>query len=83
MAPLILDSQGNLYGTTSVGGNGGNGDGTVFKLDASGSLTTLHTFAGKPGAVPLSGLTLDTQGRLYGATSGVFTQLYGSLYEIY
>src|SRR5208337_4721117 len=35
-AGLVLDAQGNLYGTTYVGG--ASGDGTVFKLTAATSL---------------------------------------------
>ena len=38
---LIQASDGNFYGTTYV---------AVFKMDAAGTLTTLHTFAGTDGA---------------------------------
>ena len=42
---LILDQQGNLYGTTSRGGTNSihlpRGDGTVFKLSPDGTETTL------------------------------------------
>ena len=39
---MIQGSDGNFYGTTSVGGNAGAG--TVFKLTPAGDLTTLYTF---------------------------------------
>ena len=42
---LIMDSSGNLYGTTSEGG--ASGDGTVFELaTGSGTITTLASFNG-------------------------------------
>jgi uncharacterized repeat protein (TIGR03803 family) len=77
MGGLIADSAGNLYGTAQNYGNlkcnkrGGNpGCGTVFKLNPTGKLTVLHTFAGSPdGATPSERLTLDKQGNLYGTTS--------------
>lgn len=71
-ANLIRDTSGNLYGTTSAGGEY-NGDGTVFKLDPSGTLTILHSF-GDPnvtndGTTPVAGLVLDaSSGFLYGTT---------------
>ena len=72
---LIWDGAGNLYGTTYSGGNlacpdAVNGCGTVFKLDSSGALTTLHVFAGGPtdGASPQDGLIRDAAGNIYGAT---------------
>ena len=47
---LIRDAAGNLYGTTQYGGGlsncGGDGCGTVFKLDAAGKLTDLYAFTG-------------------------------------
>jgi uncharacterized repeat protein (TIGR03803 family) len=70
---LIRDSKGNLYGTTDIGGdlkcNGGVGCGTVFKLDAAGTLTVLHSFGGPDGAHPVAALLRDTAGNLYGTTS--------------
>ena len=64
-APLILDAQGNLYGTT-IYNNPYNG-GTVFRLDENGSnYTVIHTFTGDYG--PNAGLVLDGEGNLYGTT---------------
>jgi len=64
---LIMDSVGNLYGTTPTGGL--HGFGTVFKLTPSGTKTILHNFAGgTDGIFPSSGLTRDTKGNLYGTT---------------
>ena len=40
---LLLDSQGNLYGTTSTGTNN---YGTVFEIKKSGKFTVLHAFMG-------------------------------------
>lgn len=69
---LIRDSEGNLYGTTLMGGNSkcndGAGCGTVFKLNPAGTLTVLHAFEGPDGASPLAGLLRDTSGNLYGTT---------------
>ena len=39
---LTEATEGNLVGTTAVGGV--NGDGTAFKITSSGALTTLHSF---------------------------------------
>jgi uncharacterized repeat protein (TIGR03803 family) len=41
---LIRDAAGNLYGTTTYGGD--SNFGTVFKLDATGKETVLHGFRG-------------------------------------
>ena len=73
---LILDSSGNLYGTTVYGGNQlcdqeGPGCGTVFELKHSRSgwtETVLHSFDLTDGAYPLTGLTFDDGGNLYGTT---------------
>jgi uncharacterized repeat protein (TIGR03803 family) len=66
LASLILDADGNLYGTTRYGG----GAGTVFKLKADGTgYTILHSFTGYPdGAKPFASLILDAGGNLYGTT---------------
>jgi uncharacterized repeat protein (TIGR03803 family) len=67
---VTLDSAGNLYGVTAIGGSGfGNsGYGVVFKVDTAGNETVLHTFGGPDGANPDSVLLFDSQGNLYGTT---------------
>jgi uncharacterized repeat protein (TIGR03803 family) len=75
---LIMDGQGNLYGTTYGGGNlscNGSSCGTVFKVSATGEETVLYRFTGSTdGGIPLAGLVMDSQGNLYGTTeSGGFT----------
>jgi uncharacterized repeat protein (TIGR03803 family) len=75
-AGLVLDAQGNLYGTTWAGGDpacesdGIYGCGTVFKVDTTGEETVLYSFTGTggDGAYPRAGLVRDAQGNLYGTT---------------
>src|SRR5262249_13429685 len=65
---LVLDSSGNLYGTTSHGGTADVG--TLFKLDPDGVETLLHDFTnGAGGGSPKSGVILDAAGNLYGSAS--------------
>lgn len=69
---LLLDSYGNLFGTTSAGGGAANG-GTVYELSPSGGGWTekvIHRFAGGSDGVNPAAVTLieDPQGRLYGTT---------------
>jgi uncharacterized repeat protein (TIGR03803 family) len=72
---VLLDSSGNLYGTTLDGGGtsrcGGEsaGCGILFSLAAKGSETILHTFAGgADGAHPTGRLLMDSSNNLYGLT---------------
>ena len=68
-AGLIMDTAGNLYGTTEYGG-GGCYCGTVFKLAPDGTEMALHVFGGgSDGANPTARLIKDTAGNLYGTTS--------------
>ena len=77
-ASLIFDQAGNLYGTTTFGGNlscnSGYGCGVVFKLapKAGGGWTesVLYRFnGGIDGGFPYAGLIFDQAGNLYGTTS--------------
>jgi uncharacterized repeat protein (TIGR03803 family) len=65
---LVMDSSGNLYGTTYYGGGAGNG--VVFKIDPAGQETVLLAFQedGASGSVPGAGLIRDAEGNLYGTT---------------
>jgi uncharacterized repeat protein (TIGR03803 family) len=66
-APLVRDSEGNLYGNTNGGGSAGAG--VVFKLDMNGAEAVLYTFAGgADGESPAAGLVRDSAGNLYGTT---------------
>jgi uncharacterized repeat protein (TIGR03803 family) len=70
-AGFVLDAQGNLYSTTSIGGLGGGlGNGTVYKVDVTGKETVLYSFTGiaGDGATPQGGVVLDAEGNLYGTT---------------
>jgi uncharacterized repeat protein (TIGR03803 family) len=69
-ANLVLDGQGNLYGTTFSGGQPECNCGVVFKVTPDGQESVLHTFVGgSDGATPLYGLIFDKHGNLYGTTS--------------
>ncbi len=67
-AGLILDSDGNFYGTTYSGENANNG--TVFRITPAGSITTLLAFDGfDDGAHPMTPVVEGPDGALYGTTS--------------
>jgi uncharacterized repeat protein (TIGR03803 family) len=73
-AGVIRDAEGNLYGTTLLGGTGDcpAGCGVVYKLDATGQESVLHSFTGGADGANGSadpGLIRDAEGNLYGATS--------------
>ena len=63
---LIQASDGNFYGTTSQGG--AENDGTVFKMNSSGTVTTLYSFTGGDGYLPRGGLIQGSDGNFYGTT---------------
>jgi uncharacterized repeat protein (TIGR03803 family) len=81
LGKLLLDAEGNLYGTTVEGG--ANYYGTVFKLTPSGEETILYNF-GKPpdGAYPSGTLVMDGQGNLYGTTGWGGAYGWGTVFEL-
>ena len=89
---LTLGSDGNFYGSTSVGGITNsiypNGMGTVFKVTTNGTLTTLLSFTGTNGAYPRAMLTLSAEGNFYGSTwvggitNSTRTNGYGTVFKV-
>jgi uncharacterized repeat protein (TIGR03803 family) len=73
-AGLVKGSDGNFYGTTESGGNGGGQQGgTVFKITSAGVLTTLYKFcsvgACSDGKFPAAPLVQANDGNFYGTTT--------------
>jgi uncharacterized repeat protein (TIGR03803 family) len=94
---LAFDSEGNLYGTTTQGGSntycqGGEsiGCGTVFKLSPSADgtwiETVLYTFnnasGSTDGSFPSAGVTLDSEGNVYGTTVSGGTSYCGTVFKL-
>jgi uncharacterized repeat protein (TIGR03803 family) len=93
---LIMDKNGNLYGTTTYGGayagfdaNGNNFGGTVFELmppSNAGEAWTesvLWSFgSGVDGNMPTAGVIIDGSGNLYGTTDGGGTNGDGTVFEL-
>jgi uncharacterized repeat protein (TIGR03803 family) len=83
---LITDAAGDLFGTTSGGGDA-NGDGTVFEIVKTGTSyaiapTTLVAFNGTNGASPYGSLITDAAGDLFGTTYGGGANNLGTVFEI-
>jgi uncharacterized repeat protein (TIGR03803 family) len=83
LSGVTFDADGNLYGTTTVGGNVGGG-GVVYKLDSLGNETPLYAFNGwEDGGNPSAGVILDREGGIYGVTPfGGVGGSYGVVYTI-
>ena len=84
VASLVMDSTGNLYGTTS---GGGGGTGIVFELVKSSTGYTeqvLHSFPSstEDGIAPWAGLIMDSAGNLYGTTNGGGSYNQGTVFEL-
>jgi uncharacterized repeat protein (TIGR03803 family) len=93
--PVVLDSAGNIYGTTQFGGNYTGpsscttfGCGTVYKLakpkttTAPWQQTVLYSFAGGTDGYSPSGVSLDTSGNLYGGTGSGGSHSLGNIYKL-
>jgi len=88
-AALIQGTDGNFYGTTTSGGVSTcapNGCGTIFKINAGGTLTTLYKFCSQPactdGFAPDAPLMQATDGNFYGTASGGGAHSNGTVFKI-
>ncbi len=83
-AGLVQATNGELYGTTAVGG--AYGQGTVFKITTGGALTRLYSFCSQAGCLdganPNSGLVQASNGELYGTTAGGGEYSQGTVFKI-
>ena len=77
LSGLVQSTNGDLYGTTQIGGAnyraGGPVGGTIFKITPSGTFTTLYNFCAQTGCADgenvEAGLVQATNGYLYGVTA--------------
>jgi uncharacterized repeat protein (TIGR03803 family) len=92
-SPLIFDSLGNMYGTTSGVGDpncqGGFGCGVVFELSPptkkgqAWAYAALHAFqGGDDGAIPSGYMVFDSKGNLYGTTEVAGEAQGGTVYQL-
>ena len=78
-AGLLLASNGNFYGTTSIGGI--NNRGTIFQITPAGKLITLHSFCSQAGCADgynPGRLVQARSGSIYGITSNGGSNLGGN-----
>ena len=85
LAGLIADASGDLFGTTTAGGDSGYG--TVFEIakTAGGYASTptvLASFTLADGTMPEAGLIVDATGNLFGTTTAGGTDGDGTVFEI-
>ena len=69
VAALVEATDGNFYGTTANGGTSNNcvdGCGTIFRITPTGTLSTLHSFDGSDGELPVGALAQAIDGNFYG-----------------
>jgi uncharacterized repeat protein (TIGR03803 family) len=78
----FIDKNGNFYGTTSSCGTSSLG--TVWKVNANGTESVLHSFAGgtADGEYPLAGVIVDASGNVYGSTETGGATNVGTVYKI-
>jgi uncharacterized repeat protein (TIGR03803 family) len=87
-AALALGTDGNFYGTTTLGGRldvvpgCDRGCGTIFRISPSGTLTTIHRFGGADGAWPYGTLVQGLDGAFYGTTYAGGANGYGTVFKI-
>lgn len=79
--PLLLASDGYLYGATLTGGS--KHAGTVFRMTTAGAIKKIYTFTdGDDGSTPNAPLAQGKDGNLYGTASGGGFYTDGTIFEL-
>jgi uncharacterized repeat protein (TIGR03803 family) len=76
----LVEANGYFYGTSYYGG--GAGVGSIFRMDQTGNLTTLHSLAYADGAFPVAGLVLASDGNFYGTATFGGTSDLGTIFRM-
>src|SRR5262249_12244901 len=79
-AGLLLDADGNLYGTTARGGKSEHG--LVFKISKDGTYRVLHRFSRQEGTTLNGGLVSDEQRNLYGTAQSGGAHNLGTVFKL-
>jgi uncharacterized repeat protein (TIGR03803 family) len=84
---LVQGTDGSYYGTTAYGGvstacKATLGCGTIFRIAPDGTLTTLYTFGGMHGGMPLAGLVQAADETFYGTTFSGGANSGGTIFRI-
>ncbi len=83
---LVMDKNGNLYGTTTLGG--ANNLGAVYEVSPPAVAgdpwieTVIFSFSGTDGTLPAGHLLLDASGTLYGTTDGGGASAEGTVFQL-
>ena len=83
-ATLIQASDGNFYGTATVGGTGTHGGGVVFRISPNGAYANIYSFGSyaTDGYQPMGGVVQGPDGALYGTTFFGGTNPFGTIYRV-
>jgi uncharacterized repeat protein (TIGR03803 family) len=83
-AGLVQGADGSFYGTTAGGGL--NSAGTIFKISARGTLTTLYNFCSRngctDGSAPWAAVVQTNNGKFCGTTESGGSNSRGTIFEV-